>query len=358
MDKQTDNRARPSAGDQGFLPNFCTIRNLFMTVLTAELLAIMFTLSAETSATLFAQTLSLLSLYIQWITLMGIALLCGLRPWLQRLSDTLAGITAWLILLATTLVVAELAFYLLNQASSPLGIDSGDHRGFVLRSLGISAITCALGLRYLYIQHQWRQQEIAESQARLQALQSRIRPHFLFNSMNTIASLTRSRPEVAEEVVHDLADLFRASLAEARTLSTLGEELELARGYLRIEALRLGERLQVAWELEQIPEEATLPQLILQPLLENAVYHGIEPAPEGGRIHIAAHYKRPRITISIRNSLPPANSISHREGNRLAIENIRQRLEGVFGREAGLSASESGGEYQVQLFFPHPWETA
>jgi two-component system sensor histidine kinase AlgZ len=174
--------------------------------------------------------------------------------------------------------------------------------------------------------------------------------------MNTIASLTRTSPELAEEVVHDLSDLFRANLSDAQRLSTLGKELELAQGYVRIEQQRLGERLRVEWDLEELPDEAKMPALILQPLLENAVYHGIEPSAEPGTIQIVGRYRRHKVNLSIRNTLPPQESHDHRRGNRLAVENIRQRLQAIFDEEAGMVASEVEGDHQVRLFFPHPWK--
>jgi two-component system sensor histidine kinase AlgZ len=152
-----------------------------------------------------------------------------------------------------------------------------------------------------------------------------------------------------------LSDLFRANLSDAQKLSTLGKELELAQGYIRIEKQRLGERLHVVWDLEELPEEAQMPALILQPLLENAVYHGVEPAAGPGTIHISGRYRRLKVNLSIRNTLPDDGSSSHRESNRLAVDNIRQRLQAIFDQDAGLIASEVDGDHQVRLYFPHPW---
>ncbi len=352
MNISAGDKAAPEQGERGFLPDFCRLQNLLLVVVSAELLAMVLALGESED---FVQALSLLTLYVQWIALTGIALICTLRPWLQRLDDRLAGLLAWLILQGVTLAVAGFALQLLEESLPDLHIAPTEHGSFVLRSLGISAIVCALALRHLYVQHLWREQVVAESQARLQALQARIRPHFLFNSMNTIASLTRSRPEIAEEVVQDLADLFRASLAETGTLSTLGDELALVRGYLHIETQRLGERLQVEWDLDDIPQEAVIPPLMLQPLVENAVYHGIEPTTSPGYIRITGRYHHHMIHLNIHNSLPPAGTGSHRNGNRMALENIRLRLEGVFGPLARMSSSETAEEYEVQLAFPHPW---
>jgi two-component system sensor histidine kinase AlgZ len=212
-----------------------------------------------------------------------------------------------------------------------------------------------LVLHYLYLEYRGRMKMEAENVARLQALHSRIRPHFLFNSMNTVASLTRIDPAMAESVVEDLADLFRASLSDAGKLSNLGSELALAKQYLNIESQRLGTRLRVEWDLEGLPEEAVLPPLILQPLLENAVYHGIEPAEEGGEIVIHGRYRKNLINISIRNSQPEDSVESHREGNKMALENIHQRLDLLFGSKASLLVSHVDECYQMRLVFPHPW---
>ena len=154
---------------------------------------------------------------------------------------------------------------------------------FFADNLGIGAIIGALALRYFYVTGEWRRNVELQAQARVRALQARIRPHFLFNSMNTIAALTRSDPARAEEAVEDLADLFRANLNEKRSSITLKEELEVARIYQRIEQLRLGDRLHVIWDVADLPMRAQVPGLLMQPLLENAIYHGIEPRPQVAR---------------------------------------------------------------------------
>ena len=145
----------------------------------------------------------------------------------------------------------------------------------------ISVIVSAIVLRYFYVTAQWQRDVEASAEAQVQALQARIRPHFLFNSMNTIASLTRSDPATAEHAVEDLSELFRASLAH-KTFVPLSEELELVGSYLRIEGQRLGERLEVEWDLDADAADVEIPELSLQPLVENAVNHGIEQCSAGG----------------------------------------------------------------------------
>ncbi len=350
MDDLTNKSMTKENRRESFLPNFAAIYNVFVVVVTAELLAIVLALADSGNLNEFIQNLSLYSLFVQWIALAGSGLLSLLRSSNNDWSDLTIGLTSWTILLLLTLITSWLAIQFLGALWQP-----GGQLFFILRNLAICAIVAALVLRYLYLQYVWRLQAVAESQARFQALQSRIRPHFLFNSMNTIASLTRSAPEMAEEVVHNLSDLFRANLSDSKNLSTLGAELALARGYLQIEGQRLGSRLYVEWDIEGLPQDAVIPALLLQPLLENAVYHGVEPAVERGRITIVGCYRRLKINLSIRNTLPPKESSHHREGNSMALENIRQRLQAVFGEEAGLNMSMVDGEYQVRIFFPHPW---
>jgi two-component system sensor histidine kinase AlgZ len=227
-----------------------------------------------------------------------------------------------------------------------------DHAGFLFRNLAVSAIISALLLRYLYVQHQWKQQIQAEAQARVQALQARIRPHFLFNSMNNIAALINSDPQRAEQAVEDLSDLFRVTLREASERVTLAEEIEVSCRYLRLETLRLGDRLDVKWHINTLPMQRKVPSLILQPLLENAVYHGIEPLPAGGTVHITGCVEGPRIRITVRNPKPHIGSARHRKGNQIALNNIRLRLQLAFGGQTGVALREVGDEYEATMYFP------
>ena len=257
-----------TASDSFFLPDFCAIGTLFTVVLVGQLLVFLLLLTAPGNDWL--GELAMISLFVQWVALTSAGLLCATRRLLTLLGNASAGIVAWSLVLTVTALVGEAAWWLVEEPSP----GAAAHLPFQLRNLAISAIVSAAALRYLYVQHQWKQRVESEAQARFEALQARIRPHFLFNSMNTIASLARSRPDIAEEVVEDLADLFRASLGDAHTPATLARELELCREYLRIEAQRLGERLRTDWQVDGLPDDALLPPLTLQPLVENAVYHG------------------------------------------------------------------------------------
>ena len=330
---------------RAFLPNFCAIRMVFAVVVSAQLLAIVLTLGAFPRAELFWTELSQRSLYIQWVALTVCALYCGLSKPLGRLSHAVAGSIAWLMVLLVTAGVFMAAHWLGLRTVSAIFPPLAQH-------LAIAGIVGAVLLRYLYEQHRERQRELAESQARLHALQARIRPHFLFNSMNTIASLTRVDAELAEQVVHDLSDLFRATLSDPKQFSTMEREFELARGYLRIEGQRLGERLQVHWDVEGVPMETQLPALLLQPLLENAVYHGVEPATAGGEITISGRCRDGVVSLAVRNTLPQEPQAVRRRGNQMAQDNVRQRLDAAYGDAAGMVLGQVDGCYQVRFHFP------
>ncbi len=325
---------------------------VFGVVLVAELLAILLQLAQTRNVTGFWRELGLLSLFIQWIALTGAALLCGLRRYVHRLDDRRMAILSYVLLLAVTLALSELAYRAITLNLLAPEYSAADRLTFLLRNLIMAAIVGALLLRYLYVQHQWKQQVQAEALARLQALRARIRPHFLFNSLNTIAALARSRPADAEAAVQDLADLFRATLADARERVSLSEEIALTEQYVQLEALRLGDRLEVDWQWLDIPEQLQMPSLLLQPLVENAIYHGIEPLPEGGVIRVWGHGEPRHVVILVSNPTPPNQDYGRHEGNRIAQDNIRQRLELAYGHEAGLKARQRDQRYEVELRIP------
>ena len=190
----------------------------------------------------------------------------------------------------------------------------------------------------------------AFAEARLQALQSRIRPHFLFNCINAVLSLIRVDPKRAEHALEDMADLFRVLMADNRKLSPLRREIELCRQYLQLEQLRLGERLKVEWHIDNLPSDALIPPLVLQPLLENAVYHGIEPIVDTGIININIYKSRDEVHMVLRNPYQP--EFKHHGGNKMALNNIRERLALHFDAESRLESKVSDGVYQVHIIIP------
>jgi two-component system sensor histidine kinase AlgZ len=287
------------------------------------------------------------------MVLLGAASLCVSRKLLARLDNQKAGLVAYMILLVISLLVSESAYGLIHYLHAQTQEIHNQHLLFTLRNMAISAIICALLLRYLYIQHQWTVHIQSEASARIQALQARIRPHFLFNSMNTIASLTRGQCSQAEQAVEDLSDLFRASLSDASEGITFSEEIDIARRYLRIEKLRLDKRLEVEWDIDEIPPDAIVPALMIQPLLENAIYHGIEPRNEGGVIHISAKRDGRHLSVSISNPLPEATTRHNHDGNQIAMDNIRQRLEVFYETPGHLDIQMDAVRYLVTLEFPY-----
>ena len=332
-----------------FLPDFCGLNSVFAVVILAQLFAFILTLAGHPQSRDLWYDLALISLFMQWVGLSCAAVLCACRPWLSRLSDGMAGAVGYLLLMLTIGLLSEAAWRISELTG--MGISGPTHTDFLLRNLTIGAIVAALALRYFYVQSQWRQGIRAEAGARLQALQARIRPHFLFNSINTISSLIHRHPAQAEEALLDLADLFRANLGEEHRHIPLADELELTRRYLRMEALRLGDRLQVSWEVETDCEALLIPPLILQPLVENAVYHGIEPRRDGGCIEIVIHCADEQLQVAIRNPLPEGVTAQH-DGNHIAMENIAQRLYAHYRERAHLAREQRDGEFVVSLILP------
>ena len=249
---------------------------------------------------------------------------------------------AWLACIALSLICAGVWHAFLRLQTADIEDAS------LLRTLLLAGAAALLILVWL----DWRARRLspALAEARLQALQARIRPHFLFNSINSVLSLMRSNPAQAESALENLAELYRGLMADNRQLSPLGREMELARAYLDLESLRLGDRLQVDWRVDNAPQQALLPSLVLQPLLENAVCHGIEPHPEGGRIGVDIFTRDAQLNVVVRN--PSHADAPARPGNRMALSNIRERLSLHFDAEARLSAHRVGDEFVVQLVIP------
>jgi two-component system sensor histidine kinase AlgZ len=352
----------PSAPAPSFyLPDFCATQTVLAVVLIAELVALVLTLAREELKHGFWIDLARTSLFLLWIGLSSAAALCYTRPVLARMSVQRASAVSLGLLVAVTLVISEVTFWLGQRWFGGLQSAVGslfpiNHATFLLRNLFIAFIVSSLALRYFYIAHEWRRTVEGRARLRIDALQARIRPHFLFNSMNTIASLTRSNPARAEEAVEDLADLFRANLRETRTQIPLKEELEVARLYQRIEELRLGSRLKVKWNVQELPMDTLVPSLVVQPLLENAIYHGIEPLPHGGTVVVSGTRNGDSLELSIANPVQQQPGGTAHAGNRIALDNIRERLELAYHGRARLDVENRGDEYIVKLTFPlvHP----
>jgi two-component system sensor histidine kinase AlgZ len=331
---------------RGFLPNFCDNRTVFLLVLIIELLAFVLALFGSRTLDGFWTNLALVSLFMQWVALAVALVLCGCRHWLDQLQPAAVTLTAFAIAQLITLLCSLLGLQLAETAGP------GSSLPILVGNQAISGIITLLALRYFYIQHQWQQNVQAEARTRLQALQARIHPHFLFNTLNTIASLIRNHPENAEQAVLDLADLLRSALTQRDTL-TLNEELELTRRYLAIESLRLGDRLQVDWRLDSdLPLDLPIPALLLQPLVENAIQHGVQCLSEGGTLTIQLEKRATALRITVINPQPASLDDRHESGQRMAQDNIRQRLQLAYETLDPLVISETPDRYQVTLTLP------
>ncbi len=344
----SSNSAEPES--QVYLPDFCATGTVFVVVLVAALVAIVLTLAGTTDSGRFLFELSKTALFVLWLALLGCALMCLLRARLEAAGKTRAFALGFVILLAMSLVLAEIA-YQLTRIFAESVIIQDSHAGFLFRTFMVSAIVIALGMRYLYVSSEWRRSIVLEAQARISALQALIRPHFLFNSMNTIASLTRTDPRQAEEAVEDLSDLLRANLNTAKNRTSLKQELETAAIYQRIEKLRLGERLRVRWDVQDLPMRALIPSLTIQPLLENAIYHGVELLPDGGEVRVTGKRDGKDLLISMSNPVATGTERSKR-GNKMAMRNIRQRFELAYGNRASVEVSDERDRFTVSLRFP------
>ena len=331
-----------------FLPNLCEAQSILFLVLVAELLVFVLVLANSNFIDFSWVDLGLTSVFVQWLVLLSAAVLCNLRPFLMNLATGMATLVGYslIILLALAFSLA-VELYLLGEASWGLV-----QTGHVLRNILVTAVMTGIAFRYFFLQHQLRRQEQAELESRIQALQSRIRPHFLFNSMNIIASLISIDPEVAEEVVEDLSVLFRASLNDSSNKPvSLKEELSLCEKYVHIESLRLDDRLVVDWQVNVDVTAVTIPLLTLQPLLENAIYHGIQPLPEGGTVTVSISEAAGMLELVIVNPVAHENHSSE-PGNRMALDNTRRRLEAIYGKSAAVTTHQNQETFVTRVKYP------
>jgi two-component system sensor histidine kinase AlgZ len=289
----------------------------------------------------------LASLAVQWTLLLTLTGLYAVRRLLARTRPLVIACLAMVVLLLSSWLVYAAAAVLpsaLWSASPRMPEDA------LLRVTGITLCVGLLGLAAFYNHWRTRQLAVRAKQSELEALQARIRPHFLFNTLNTGAALVRQRPGEAERVLLDLADLFRAALSGPRHIS-LGEELALARRYLEIESLRFGDRLQVEWSLPLELPDIQVPALSVQPLVENAIRHGVEPSPAGGDVRIEMHLRGHWLLISISNTTPSAPSPPTR-GHRVGLNSVRARIHAMTGGRGSIETRTEQGRHIATLVLP------
>jgi two-component system sensor histidine kinase AlgZ len=335
-----------------WLPDLCRLPRIAACLGVAELVVVVIALAPrESGQWSFAEFIAA-SLFALWIALVVSVALCKARRWIHQLPRWLGVAVALSLPMAAAAFGALCVHQIDVGLQTHLSVPQDESARFISSASLLTGLITAIALRYFYMRDQWQAQLQAQAKAQVDALQARIRPHFLFNSMNTIASLVRRDPATAERAVEDLADLFRAALGAGEDGSTLAEEISLGQRYLSIESLRLGERLRVRWDLaEPLPHQLRLPRLVLQPLLENAVVHGIAHLPQGGELVIAIQVVRgEKLHVRISNpALPPRERDA---GNRHAQASIAQRLAYQFGRGATLTRGFADGYYVCELVLP------
>ena len=328
------------------LPDFCRLPALFALFVVGALTVTVMWLAGDHPRDGSAYSVSML--FVTWLALVAAVALCKLRPWLQRLPGHLPYVGVWLLILSIVLAASVVAHWF--DGALQMQLIKSSLPAFVRDNLLIAALLGAAMLRYFYVLAQWQARLAAVARAQVEALQARIRPHFLFNSMNTVAALIRVDPDAAERTVEDLSELFRAALGQHDSADgTLGEELALVERYLAIEQLRLGARLRVRCELDDLPQDFPLPRLLLQPLVENAVRHGIQPLREGGEVTLRGWRDGNGVRIEIGNPLPTTPPAA---GNGHGLDSVRRRVAYRYGPLAKVQADAQGERFVVLLQLP------
>jgi len=304
-------------------------------LLAANALLLVVALIGNSALTRLPGEIAALAARVEPALLLVLVLLFWLGPWLRRQRPALAFL---LVVLLAAVTMAGVDLLLARLTGAPPN----------WRSTAGAAAAAALLLAWLDLRA--RAQAPAQAEARLAALTARMRPHFFFNSLNAVLGVLRDDPRRAETALEELGELFRALMRDQRELVPLSDEIALARKYLDIEKLRLGERLQVRWEVTDCPTDLLALPLLLQPLLENAVYHGIEPGAGDGEIRVRIAATRTGVRIEIDNPAPAAGGT--RPGNRMALDNLRERLMLFYDLEARLDCGERAGRYHVCIDLP------
>jgi len=284
-----------------------------------------------------------------WLLALGVSVLAGLFVVLVERVVWAAFAATEAVLSYTVMGAVLMMAVLVIEFSLYTVFDPLFERFNIGEALVSALLLSGLLLHILHLDRQVKMLHSLADASRIQELQARIRPHFLFNSMNIIASLIATNPGKAEQVVVDLAELFRRVLDDAHTLVPLREELALCRSYLALEKLRLGKRLQTEWEIGDYGD-VQIPSLSLQPVLENAVYHGIQLLPEGGLIKISVKRVNNRLILTVGN--PRSQRMQHNKGSKMAIDNVQKRLIAHFGPTAVVRAERMDNHYITHINFP------
>jgi two-component system sensor histidine kinase AlgZ len=257
----------------------------------------------------------------------------------------------WAALVLVVTLVAGAAWQIDQRYQLGLLPASEGFGVFVLRQTALSAIVAVLLLRYFWARQEWREKVRTDAESRLQALTARIRPHFLFNALNSVAALVSLRPEQAEQMVEDLGEVFRACLDQPKASLPLREEIDICKAYLRIEQSRLGDKLKVEWRIPPELMDWQIPRFVLQPLVENAVYHGVSRIKEGGDVLVTGELIEDRLHLQVSNPLP-STDVPRTEGHRIAANNIASRLAMMYGTRGRLEMGIVANRYTSRLLLP------
>ncbi len=335
----------------GFLPEFCTPQAVLRIMVGAQVLALVLAFtSASSSYQASLVRLGLTSLFVQWVVLCSTATVCLLSNKIGKLSVINIAAAVSSIVVLFTLGASVIA--IMADSYQKVAVIHYWDTPFILRNVFIALILTSMALHYFYVHSQRAEFSRADSGAKYDALQSRMKPHFLFNSLNSIAQLIQVDKDKAEDALLDLADIFRTTL-DTRNRISLGEELDVTLRYLRMEALRLGKRrLNIVWDMETLPFNMEIPPLLLQPLVENAIYHGIQPCKDGGTLGISLYNAGSSLDIVVTNPVPPEGTTLHSKGNHIAQENLKNRLRLAYGDRANLKITKSEHQYRVSFSIP------
>jgi len=326
-----------SAASQVLLPNFRNLGVMIRVLVLAEAIKAMALLASSDSVAEAWQRLGQWGPLFEFTLLMVLGVLMVLQPLLGRLAYR----HGWM---AVQVLAVLIALAVCHGIGAGLALPPGDSLQVTILTLGLS------GTLLLYFNWRHRVLSPALGEARLAALEAHIRPHFLFNSINTVVALVREDPALAERVLLDLSDLFRALLADERGLVPLDRELSLARVYGEIESIRLGPRLRLHWVLDHAPAYCLVPLLIIQPLLENALKHGVEPEPGGGEVWVEVSRRGQQLRLEVRNTV--ALHAGATCGNGIALANIEERLQLHFDAEASLHTVVRNGCFVARVELP------
>ena len=327
------------------VPDCCNVGVGLRAIVMVNAAALVVAIAQAPSAASVWPALLSIVLVLEPTLLASIAALCAARKWVNGLGQR----WQWVIGIGIPVVLAGLIAGALSGFALDEDVSSAGRAWWIGSRMLVTGAVAAALLEVFRLRA--RAYAPSFSEARLQALQARIRPHFLFNSLNTVLGLIRSDPRRAEHTLENLADLFRVFMRDARELVPLDDEVITCKEYLAIEQLRLSNRLRVAWEIDEMPGDALIPSLLLQPLLENAVHHGIEPRTEEGTLHIRISRPGERVRVEIDN--PLSATPATRPGNQMALSNVRERLMLLYDMEADLKSGPQGDRYRLHLEFPY-----